>query len=145
MNQRTSWKLACAALLALGLAGCSTTKMDRIDANRALYESWPLEMQSAVLEGKVVKGMTPDMVRMALGKPTRVETRSGGKTSDEIWIYEQSGGSGMSRPNVAMGGSMGGVGVATGSRRVGGGSRSAGGGVQERQVIFQNGVVSRAD
>ena len=46
---------------ALWLTGCSTSPMSRIDANRALYESWPVDMQSAVLDGKAVKGMTPDV------------------------------------------------------------------------------------
>ena len=137
------------ALASWLLAGCATSPVSRIDANRALYESWPIDMQSAILEGKVVKDMTPDMVRMALGEPTRIEPRAGSTTSEETWIYEKSGGLGVPLPNVSLGGGLGGLGVSTGRRGGGGGGRgggsSAGSGAQEQQIVFQNGVVTRVD
>src|SRR5471030_870404 len=95
------------ALAWLASAGCSTSPMSRIDANRALYESWPVDMQSAVMEGKAVNDMTPEMVRMALGEPTRIEPRVGSTTGEETWIYEKGGsGTGMSRPNISLCGGM---------------------------------------
>ena len=133
----------CFALATILLAGCSTSPMFRIDANRALYESWPLEIQSAVLEGKAVNGMTPAMVRMALGEPTRIMPNAGYEKGEETWTYEKSGGSGASLPNVGIGGSVGGVGISRG-RRGGGGSRATSG-TEEVQVIFQKGVVSRVN
>ena len=127
------------------LTGCSTSPMSRIDANRALYESWPVDMQSAVLEGKAVKDMTPDMVRMALGEPTRVEPRVGSTTNEETWIYEKGGGLNLPRPNISLSGGIGGLGVSSGRRGGGGGgSRNAAGGAQEQEIVFQNGVVTRA-
>ena len=85
--------------LALGLAACllagcsSSPQMRRIDANRGLYEQWPIEVRQAVLDGKPEVGMTPDMVEMALGKPTEIVTRSGTPTTgdDEVWIYRTGG------------------------------------------------------
>ena len=131
------------ALIALALSfwtGCSSSPMSRIDSNRALYESWPVEMQSAVLEGRVVKDMTPEMVRMAVGEPTRIEPRSGSTTNEETWIYEKGGGLNLPRPNISLGGAIGGVGVTTGGG--GGRSRST---PEEQDVVFQNGVVIRAN
>jgi hypothetical protein len=141
-------RIAAIVMLAVGLAGCSTSPMSRIDANRAQYESWPVEMQSAVLEGKAVKDMTPEMVRMALGEPTRIEPRVGSTTGEETWIYEKSGGgSRMPLPNISVGGGIGGVGVSTGGGRRGGGSRggNSANSAQQQEVVFQNGVVTRAD
>ena len=131
------------SLAILILAGCSNRPTSRIDANRALYESWPVEIQSAVLDGRAVKDMTPAMVRMALGEPTRIEPRSGYDKGEETWIYVKSSGSGLSLPNIGLGGSIGGVGVSSGGRR-GGGSRGSGGpsGAEEIQVVFQKGVVT---
>ena len=63
--------------------------MNRIDANRDLYESWPIEIRQAVLDGKVEAGMTPDMVRVAWGKPSEVVQQ--GKPGDEIWVYKIGG------------------------------------------------------
>lgn len=123
--------------------------MSRIDANRALYDSFPFDMQSAILDGKAVKGMTPDMVRMALGNPTRVEPRPGSTTGEETWIYEKSGSSSGRRPTTSVGGGIGGIGVSSGRRggggRGGGGSARPASNAEQTQVVFQNGVVTRAD
>ena len=119
--------------------------MSRIDANRALYESWPFEIQEAVLNGKVVLGMTPDMVQMVLGKPSEVMSRAGKKGEEEVWVYKTGGGMSniLSGSNISMGGSIGGVGVSA-PIPIGGGGGSAP--VEdERDVVFQNGVVVRAD
>ncbi len=118
--------------------------MSRIDSNRAAYESWPVEVQSAVLEGRVINDMTPEMVRMALGQPTRVEPRVGSTTGEETWIYEKGGGMNLPRPNISLGGMIGGVGVSSGGL----GGRSRGGSAnttEEQNVIFQNGVVTRVN
>src|SRR5471032_1411173 len=83
--------------------------MNRIDANREIYEQWPIEMKQAVLDGKVEEGMTPDMVVMAIGKPTEVNTRSGTPSTgdDEVWIYRTGGDTdpGMMMPPVGYPGS----------------------------------------
>lgn len=87
----------CALLLAaVAMAGgCSSPQFNRIDADRELYESWPLEVRQAVLDGRAEPGMTPEMVKMALGKPTEIVAGStaGG---EEIWVYRKGGEQDMS-------------------------------------------------
>ncbi len=179
------------------LAGCTSSQMNRIDANRDIYEQWPIEMRQAVLDGKVEEGMTPDMVIMSIGKPTEIQTRSGTPQTgdDEVWIYrtggveqdpgmypggaQYPGGSypggyppgsypggmypGSSGGGIVMSPGRGG-GVAIIPPTIGIGSRgtSIGGGiggyppigstlpptrtpVEEREVVFRNGVVLHAD
>jgi hypothetical protein len=151
MNRSLShWLVLVLLALVLALAGgCSTSPMSRIDANRALYESWPMDVQSAVLEGKAIKDMTPEMVRMALGEPTRIEPRIGSTTGEETWIYEKSsGGQKLGLPNISLGGGLGGLGVSTGGRRGGrggGGGAPAAGNREQQEVVFQNGVVTRVN
>lgn len=77
-------------LILAGLAaGCASSQMSRIDRNRDIYETWPIEVRQAVLDGKVEPGMTPDMVLVAWGEPTSVVTQS--NSGDEIWVYESGG------------------------------------------------------
>jgi hypothetical protein len=119
------------------LAACTTSPLSRIDSNRALYESWPLEIQEAVLNGEVKPGMTPDMVRMSVGRPTEVVTRSVQSGDDEVWVYRK-GGSPLSNTGLSIGGGVGGV-------SVGGSSGGGGGGYEEEnEVIFRDGVVARS-
>lgn len=71
-------------------AGClSSGPVSRIDEHRELYDQWPIEMRQAVLDGKVELGMTPEMVEMAIGKPTEIQRRavSSGEGEDMLWIY----------------------------------------------------------
>lgn len=88
MKQRHSFSVV--VLLAAGmLGGCmSSPQMSRIDRNRHVYETWPLETRQAVLDGKVEPGMNPDMVRVAWGEPSQVATSPAG---DEIWVYQRGG------------------------------------------------------
>ena len=50
--RRIVWSLLLTAGL---LAGCSTSPISRIDSNRSAYESWPIEVQEAVLNGQAKK------------------------------------------------------------------------------------------
>ena len=137
-------------LAVLLLAGCSTSPMSRIDANRALYESFPYDMQEAILNGKIVPGMTPEMVKMTLGEPAEVTGRNGRKGVEEVWIYKSSsGGGGLSR---ALAGSAISVGGGTNGVYMGGAPMILGGGgggsapiEEDHEVVFQNGVVVRSD
>lgn len=131
------------APLSLGLlAACSTSPMSRIDADRARYESWPLEVQEAVLNGQAKKGMTREQVEMALGKPTEVVTRSARAGEDEVWVYRKSsvGSSLLNNAGVSVGGGVGGVSVGTGTGGMG--RRQT---PEEQEVVFANGVVVRSD
>lgn len=173
MNTRAGvWQvpLLVAALL---LAGCSSSQMSRIDADRAAYESWPLETQQAVLDGRVEIGMTPEQVRMALGKPAEVVSRSAGTAEDEIWIYRKGGEDvtpmggmgGMGGSGLSMGGNIGGLsigsngGMGMGTNMGMGTGMGSGMGVtmpimsgptrtapvEEREIVFEKRVVVRAD
>lgn len=143
---KTSWVSAALALVALSLGGCGTASpISRIDADRAKYESWPLEVQQAILNGDAIKGMTPEQVEMAMGRPTQVVTRSAKSGDDEVWVYRKGGGLGglggaLKNTGISVGGGVGGVGVGT-STGVGGGN--AGPGPEETEVVFRDGVVSR--
>jgi hypothetical protein len=109
--------------------------MSRIDSNRALYESFPVEVRQAILDNRVEKGMTPEMVEMALGKPSSKETRAGRRGAmEEVWIY---GGPTKS----PLGGAS--IGIGAGPVYVGGlGSGSRGGSAEYREIVFVDGVVT---
>jgi hypothetical protein len=127
------------AATAAFLAACSSSPISRIDANRAAYETWPLDVQEAVLNGEAKKGMTREQVEMALGKPSQVVSRSG---TDEVWVYRK-GGTGSSllgNTGLSVGAGMGGVSMGTGRR---GSSRPTSS--DEREVVFEKGVVVRSD
>ena len=154
-------------MLAVGwLGGCSSPQFSRIESSRELYESWPLEVKQAVLDGKVEPGMTGEMVVVSWGQPSEVLSRSNGPHEDEIWIYRTtsggdyiypsgpmtsgypSGGIGRSNPGIGVGVGAGGVSIGTGG---GGGGISAAPVMvrppvtTEREVVFRDGVVIRAD
>ncbi len=132
-------------VLVLALAGCASSPISRIDANREKYQSWPLEVQEAVLAGEARKGMTPEQVEVAMGKPSEVVTRSAGPAGEEVWIYRSGGGVGsglLSNTGISVGAGTGGVSVGT-STGIGGGRR--GRTPEEREVVFVKGVVVRAD
>jgi hypothetical protein len=136
MNRSRSVFLGAVLLAAGLLAGCGTTSpLSRIDADRALYESWPLDTQDAVLNGKVLPGMTYDQVTMSVGKPTEKTVRNARKGVEEVWIYE-AGGGGPDLGGLSVGGMVGGIGMT----KQGGG----GGGGDVFEVVFVDGVVVRS-
>jgi hypothetical protein len=169
-------------LAVIWLGGCASPQFSRIDSNRELYESWPLEVRQAVLDGRAEKGMTPEMVNMALGKPSEVV--GGSSPAEEIWIYRSGGegdpwggyppgypgtypgtigGSGIGvQPSIGIGTGGGGtiispsvgVGTTIGPATIGTGGMGTGimtpmpmpsSPVVEREVVFRDGVVYRAD
>ncbi len=122
MKRTVTFNMTLWCALVVG-GGCSSSQMSRIDRNREIYETWPLEVRQAVLDAKIEPGMNPDMVRVAWGEPSEISVSPAG---DEIWVYSKGGdpgsviypgSSGMG--NVGMGGSgvgMGGpgIGISTG-------------------------------
>ncbi|MBE2216444.1 MAG: hypothetical protein IAE82_21415 [Opitutaceae bacterium] len=130
--------LALSALLAVAalLSGCttSTTPMNRIDANRAEYETWPLDVKQAVLDGRVEKGMTSKQVEVAIGEPTGKELRETRQGSREVWTYKTKGSAGGSNPLKGSTVSVGtwGVGVQSGPL----GNNDAY--VETFEVVFEN-------
>lgn len=158
-------------LLAGGMGGCSSPQFNRIEGNREDYESWPLDVRQAVLDGRVEPGMTPQMVEVAWGQPSEVLARANGPHEDEIWVYRTTSGGDYIYPSPPLGGgypgsypggyptggigrSGVGVGVGTGGVSVGTGGNGAmmptpvmvrPPVTTEREVVFRDGVVIRAD
>lgn len=123
MKRRHSFSVVwlCALGVVGSASGCASSQMNRIDRNRDIYETWPIEVRQAVLDGKVEPGMNTDMVRVAWGSPTEVATSPAG---DEIWVYSKGGdpgsvmypggGVGMGGSGIGMGGTGTGIGISTG-------------------------------
>ena len=80
--------LLSAVLLATGCV--SSTPQSRISKNREAYSRFPSNVQRMVSAGMVDVGMTPEMVRLAAGKPNREFSRQTENSSDEVWIYHDS-------------------------------------------------------
>lgn len=146
--------------------------MDRVDANRAEYENWPLNIKEAVLDGRVVKGMDATMVLVARGKPSEVVDRGNG---DQVWVYRTGGGGGsgssmLRGTTVSIGAGSGGpygsgypggypgtypggypgagypgTGVSTAPIVLGGGGGGAYEPVEEHEIVFRDGLVVRGD
>lgn len=78
----------CAALAGLAaLSGCSTIS-GRIAANPEAFAQLPPDQQALVRNGQIAIGFTSADVRMALGNPTRISTRTDKNGQVEIWHYE---------------------------------------------------------
>ena len=61
------------ALVGLGLSSCAvSTPGSRVAQAPQLYQPLPAGQKTAVMEGRVVEGMPPDAVFLALGRPDRV-------------------------------------------------------------------------
>ena len=93
-------------LAAAVMAGCESLQ-SRIKKNQASFDAFPPEVQSAVQEGRVGVGFTPEQVVMALGKPDRVYTKKTTVSDQEIWAYGVAGGSsvgfGLGMSNLSLG------------------------------------------
>lgn len=85
-NKRIGILMTAMALLGL-VAACATTPETRIRKNPTLFQSFPAEAQAKIRQGGIALGFTPAMVRMALGDPSRVYTRTESNTVAEIWVY----------------------------------------------------------
>lgn len=98
----------------IGLAGCASTKSQRISQNEALFNTYTPTERKLIRTGEVAVGFDQDMVRMALGDPSREATvdTAGGKQI--VWEYSQL------KPSlgIGLGGTIGtrgsGVGIGTG-------------------------------
>jgi hypothetical protein len=109
---------ALAAFLMLA-AGCSTVD-SRIAKNRELFSSWPPAVQDKVVQGQIDIGFTAEQVRVALGEPDRVFTRTTADGTSQVWSYRDRGPRFGFGVGVGMGsfggrsGSFGGIGLGSG-------------------------------
>lgn len=129
--------------LLLAAAGCASTPASRIQAARDVYHSYPMEVQETIAAGQVDVGFTTEQVRLALGKPDRVASRTTPDGTSEVWSYSDKG------PRISVGLGLG-VGGGGGSTRVGTGlGVSTGGRVLEKEktrVVFdQRGQVTAVE
>ncbi len=119
-------------MLSLVVAGCSTVD-SRIANNRAAFNTWPAAVQDKVVQGQIDVGFTTEQVRVALGEPDRVFTRTTADGTSQVWSYRERG------PRFGFG-----VGIGTGSfghrgGTFGGVSMGTGGGYHDDEklgVIF---------
>lgn len=82
-------KLLIALLAALGaalLAGCSTVE-SRIKDNPEVFNKLTPEQQSLVKAGQIALGFQSDAVKLALGDPDRISTRTDADGVTTIWHY----------------------------------------------------------
>jgi hypothetical protein len=77
----------CLLLAVVMMAGCVSTPEKRIAKNPDLFGSFPAEVQACIRKGQVAIGFTPDMVRLAMGEPDRVNVRTTATGETELWVY----------------------------------------------------------
>ena len=82
------------AMLLLLLVGCVTPDWrdhNQLERGRqdlvAAHLEWPSEIRGAVASGVICAGMTPDMVRAAWGRPTRISSDGSALHPRDIWHY----------------------------------------------------------
>jgi hypothetical protein len=111
MKKLTLLTLASCALL---FAACSTTQNQRITQNQAAFDSYTPAERQMIRTGQIAVGFDQDMVRMALGDPSREATVDTAAGKQIAWEYRQL------KPSlgIGLGGGIGtrgsGVGIGTG-------------------------------
>jgi hypothetical protein len=75
------------AVLALALGGCSTIN-SRIKERYPVFASLDAATQDQIRHGQVGVGYSPDMVYMALGRPTYQVNRVNNDGTESTWIYK---------------------------------------------------------
>ena len=127
-------------LLIVLLAGCTTarTPAQRIAADRTSFESWPADVQRQIEAGEVAVGFDEAQVRMALGEPADISTRTTAEGQTEVWTYRDAS------PRFGFGFGVSGGGGGSG---VGGGVGTSTGGTQapRLRVIFSEGRVTAVE
>ena len=78
--------LVLAAGLVLAWAGCASPS-SRISQNQGEFDAYPANIQAKIRAGEVAVGFTAPQVRMALGVPDGIVTRTTETGSSEIWAY----------------------------------------------------------
>lgn len=127
--------VALLALASLTLAaGCASVD-SRVREHQAAFDAWPADVQEKVRAGKVEVGFTQEMVRVAMGQPDRVMSRTTDRGVAEGWVYMDKS------PKFSLGL---GLGTARGSSAFGGGVTVGDDWRDEEalRVIFEAGLVS---
>ena len=88
------FKIASIVVLALLGAGCLSTLSESLESRQAYVNSHDVseEVRLAILEGRVIEGMTMDDVYATWGFPSDRDTSETlglhGQYGKEVWIYE---------------------------------------------------------
>ena len=135
---KTPLPLSLALFALVVSAGCASSPGSRIAKNRAEFDGYPADVKAAISEGEVRVGFSPDQVRMALGAPDRVMTRTSETEVQEVWIYREKKG----RVGVGLGVGFGGGPVGAG---VGVGSGGRGFDDERMRVVFTAGRVAAVE
>ena len=85
MTRPVEW-FCCVGIAAL-LAGCVSTPESRIARNPGVFTTFPAEAQAKIRQGRIDVGFTRDMVKMALGAPRLIHTRTTAAGETEVWTY----------------------------------------------------------
>lgn len=82
-------RVVAVAVLMLGALGCTgcSTPASRIRKNQALFDSFPVNVQTNLRAGRIDIGYTQPMTLIALGRPDRVYHRKTGDTNTVVWSY----------------------------------------------------------
>jgi hypothetical protein len=81
-------RLIALGLAALGLSSCAApTPQSRIAHHLAEFESLPPAVQAKVQQGKLAEGMTAEAVKLAWGRPDRVNRIERTGQLRERWTY----------------------------------------------------------
>ena len=71
----------------LAFAGCATPEA-RIKQNPAAFDRCTPDQQELIKQGKVALGFDAEMVKLALGDPDRITSRTDASGTSEVWHYE---------------------------------------------------------
>jgi outer membrane protein assembly factor BamE (lipoprotein component of BamABCDE complex) len=86
--QTFTW-ISSALVIFLLLSGCSTPQT-RFEEKPEVAKSLTKAQREAALQGKVIEGMSPDAVWLALGEPDRIAKGVEKDVKKETWIYSRS-------------------------------------------------------
>jgi hypothetical protein len=81
-------RLSAIATIAVLVTGCETVgTRGRIQEKSAVFSTLTEAQKKSIEAGAIEVGYTPDMVYMALGKPSSRETRNAPQGPVEMWTY----------------------------------------------------------
>ena len=87
-DMKTRLPLLAAVAVFVLAAGCSTVD-SRIASNRRAFDTWPPSVREKVAAGRIDLGFTTDQVRVALGEPDRIWSRTTADGTSQVWSYRQ--------------------------------------------------------
>jgi len=71
----------------VALTGCATPET-RIQKNPEVFARLTPRQQDLIKQGQAGVGFDPEMVKLALGEPDRIVTRTDAQGTTEIWSYQ---------------------------------------------------------